>query len=110
MEPDERQLPRLVLVPVVVLCALVGLALAVLGWSGWLLGAGVLVLGLVGRSTGARWAGWAVPIGVGLVLGTLVYLLVLAVGPAPSGSTDLSPPRQVSAAGPPWGHSVGRRP
>ncbi|PFG40833.1 hypothetical protein ATJ97_3373 [Georgenia soli] len=86
MEPHERRLPRLVVVPVVVMGALVGLALAVLGWSGWLLGTAVLVLGLVGRSTGARWAGWAIPIGVGLVLGTLVYLLVLALGPAPSSS------------------------
>ena len=81
MEPHERRLPGLVPVPVVVVSALVGLALAVLGWSGWLLGAAVLVLGLVGRSMGARWSDWAVPIGVGLVLGTVAYLLLVVMGP-----------------------------
>jgi hypothetical protein len=78
VETHERRLPGLVLVPVVVMSALVGLALAVLGWSGWLLGPAVLVLGLVGRSTGSRWADWAVPVGLGLVLGTVIYLLLWA--------------------------------
>ncbi|GAA4287342.1 hypothetical protein [Georgenia daeguensis] len=76
METHERRLPGLVLVPVVVMCALVGLALGVLGWSGWLLGPAVLVLGLVGRSTGPRWADWAVPVGAGLMVGTVIYVLL----------------------------------
>jgi hypothetical protein len=76
VDTHEQRLPGLVLVPVVVMCALLGLALAVLGWSGWLLGPAVLMLGLVGRSTGSRWADWAVPIGVGLMVGTVIYLLL----------------------------------
>lgn len=95
MEPHERRLPGLVLVPVVVTSALVGLALSVLGWSGWLLGAAVLVLGLVGRTTGARWADWAVPVGVGLVLGTLASLLMAGDGRAGAAGAELGVPEHV---------------
>jgi len=76
VDTHERRLPGLLLVPIVVMCALLGMAMAILGWSGWLLGPAVLMLGLIGRSAGSRWADWAVPIGAGLTAGTVIYLLL----------------------------------
>ncbi|WP_418606946.1 hypothetical protein [Georgenia sp. SUBG003] len=70
-------MPSLVAVPVIVLAVLLGVALSVLGLFGWLLGPSLLVLGVVGRRTAARWAGWALLVGAGLLLGTVGYLLLV---------------------------------
>jgi hypothetical protein len=92
METHDRRLPALVAVPVIVLAMLCGLALSVLGFFGWLLGPSLLVLGVIGRWTGARWAPWALLVGGGLLVGTLAYVLVGLLtpdGPGPGpGSGD----------------------
>jgi len=75
METGDGRMPALVAVPVIVLAFLLGLALSVVGFFGWLLGPSLLVLGVIGRRTAARWATWALLIGAGLMLGTVGYLL-----------------------------------
>jgi hypothetical protein len=90
METGEGRLPALVAVPVIILAVLLGLALSVLGFFGWLLGPSLLVLGAIGRRTGARWALWALLVGAGLLLGTMAYVvlgLLTPDGPGSGGGT-----------------------